>query len=221
MNSEDWDEVVEAWRAKYAAAQANMRARGGNLRTLIEVAAQHPLKSGLYPNEEFSARLNRGLELYTVYAGAGRDVEIYVPGSRHKYKGVADQISLSTAGRSYLIEHGVPDAAVRGEDLNLRYKGSDGVYGSADECFVAASFYKDANFGVLVSVSSPAQMLRKTLHYFEFGVVPLNFTASVQSGFHDYLDELFEQIPKVLTIDSTLQGDSAEAMRLRKERKPE
>jgi hypothetical protein len=63
-------------------------------------------------------------------------------------------------------------------------------------------------------------MLRKTLHYIEFGVVPLNFTVPVVDEFHDYLDELFEKIPRVLFGDSRLQGDSADAKKLRDERKP-
>jgi len=63
-------------------------------------------------------------------------------------------------------------------------------------------------------------MLRKTLHYIEFGVVPLNYTAPTLNAFHDYIEELFEQIPNILSVDSTLQGNSAEARRLREERKP-
>ncbi|MBQ9769687.1 MAG: hypothetical protein IJW27_05730 [Clostridia bacterium] len=41
-----------------------MRRRKRNKNILIEVAAQHPLKDGLYPDEEFTARLDRAIELY-------------------------------------------------------------------------------------------------------------------------------------------------------------
>jgi hypothetical protein len=212
--------MVQEWRAKYAAAKTAMSERAGNPSVLIEIAAQHPLRDGLYPNNEFSARLDRGRELFETYKTGGREVEIYVPGSRHVFEGRADQVSLSDAGRCYLIEQGVPASAIHGDDLNVKYKGEEGVYGSADECFVAASYYQDSEFGVLASVCSPAQMLRKTLHYIEFGVVPLNFTVPVVDEFHDYLDELFEKIPRVIFGDSRLQGDSADAKKLRDERKP-
>jgi hypothetical protein len=176
------------------------------------------LIDGVRPNDEFRSRLERGKELFEDYIIQGH-TEIYVPGSRHTFRGHADQVSLSQAGMSYQVELGVPSGAIRGEDLNYRYKGLDGVYCSADECFVTASYFKDANFGVLVSVVSPAQMVRKTLHYLQFGVIPLNFTVPVLNGFHDFLDELFEIIPRVLITDSTLQ-DGSEARRLRDERKP-
>jgi hypothetical protein len=215
-----WQEIQDQWRAKYMRARAFVRERAGKPGILIEIAAQHPLTDGVYPNDEFRARLTRGKEVFDRYRAVGDRVEVYVPGSRHVFQGRPDRISLSEAGRTYLINAGVPAAVIRGEDLNARYKGADGVYGSADECFVAASYYKDAGFGTLVSVLSPAQMLRKTLHYIEFGVVPLNVTAPTMEGFHDYLDELFEQIPRVLTVDSSLQHDSADARRLREERMP-
>jgi hypothetical protein len=212
-------ETAKAWRAKYQSAQALMEERSCKPSTLIEIAAQHPLRDGLYPNDEFRSRLDRGCELFDTYKTGGT-VEIYVPGSRHVFEGHADKVSLSDAGRSYLITQGIPESVIHGEDLNIKYKGAAGVYGSADECFVAACYYKDSGFGVLASVCSPAQMLRKTLHYIEFGVIPLNFTVPTMGGFHDYLDELFEQIPKVLTVDPRLQGDSIEAEKLRDERKP-
>lgn len=197
-----------------------MASRAGNPRVLIEIAAQHPLTDGIRPNEEFSARLERGRELFGRYREEGRFCEVYVPGSRHVFRGTADRVSLSEAGQAYLTGRGVPAAAIRGDDLNIKYKGGEGVYGSADECFVTASYYRDGDFGVLASVCSPGQMIRKTLHYIEFGVVPLNFTTPVLDGFHDYIDELFTQVPHVLAVDARVQGDSTEAKRLRAERKP-
>jgi hypothetical protein len=219
VNKAVWHDTFEEWHAKYLSAQNLMKERAENSSTLIEIAAQHPLHHGLYPNEEFRARLDRGRELFDNYKTRS-NVEIYVPGSRHVFEGRADQVSLSEAGQSYLIGQGVPPSVIHGEDLNLKYKGAAGVYGSADECYVAACYYKDSGFGALASVCSPAQMMRKTLHYIEFGVIPLNFTVPTMDGFHDYLDELFEQIPRVLTIDSRLQGESMEAKKLRDERKP-
>jgi hypothetical protein len=220
VTQEHENELRDLWRTKYSAARSFMAMRAGNPRVLIEVAAQHPLTGGVRPNEEFRTRLERGRELFDRYREGGHACEIYVPGSRHVIGEVTDRVSLSEAGCTYLAERGVPAAAVHGDDLNLKYKGSEGVYGSADECFVAASYYRDGDFGILASVCSPAQMIRKTLHYIEFGVVPLNFTAPVMEGFHDYIDELFIQVPYVLAVDSRVQGDSTEARRLRAERKP-
>jgi len=222
----DIDEQGEAarvkglWRSKYELAHSFMKERAWNKRALIEIGAQHPLLDGMYPNQEFSARLDRGRELFYQFEATGGYAEIYVPGSRHKFEGAPDHISLSEAGRSYLMGKGMPSSMIHGDDLNLQYKGSQGVYGSADECFVAASYFKDANFGVLISVCSPAQMLRKTLHYIEFDVIPLNYTVPVADSFHDYIEELFEKIPRVLSVGPILQGDSADARLLREERRP-
>ena len=220
QRQEESAELKDLWRSKYALARSFMAKRAVNTRTLIEIAAQHPLLDGVRPNREFSARLDRGQELFYQCEAFGNYVEIYVPGSRHTFEGKPDRISLSEAGQASMIRKGILSSAIHGDDLNARYKGSEGVYGSADECFVAASHYKDGDFGTLISVCSPAQMLRKTLHYIEFGVIPLNYTVPVADGFHNYLEELFEKIPRVLSVDPRLQGDSADARTLREERKP-
>ena len=47
----------EIWKEKSARAKANMELKQGNNGVLIEVAAQHPLKDGCWPNEEFEKRL--------------------------------------------------------------------------------------------------------------------------------------------------------------------
>ncbi|MFE7189484.1 hypothetical protein [Kitasatospora sp. NPDC057541] len=213
--------TAQRWRDRLSTAQAFMRARSHLPGVLIEVAAQHPLVDRAAPGEEFAARLRRGHELFRGYLEAGRPVEIYVPGSRHRHLGTEDENSLSQAGGEFLAELGVPSSAVHGDDLNERYKGDAGVYGSADECFVAASYFKDGGFGTLVSVCSPAQMMRKTLHYLQFGVHPLNHTAPTSEGFHDFLYELLVAVPEVMATDDTLQGPgSAGAEQLRVERRP-
>ncbi|MET7704054.1 hypothetical protein [Streptomyces sp. NPDC005485] len=219
--SERMTEARAAWDKRLEQARALMAARRGRPRALIEVAAQHPLVAGVRPNEEFEARLNRGRELYTQLVSEGMDVELYVPGSRHMFHGTADKISLSRAGSDYLAAHGVPAAHVRGEDLNRRYKGDDGVYNSADECFVTASHFKDSDFGTLISVLAPGQLHRKMLHYIHFGVLPLAHTAPTPTSFHNYVHEAFVELPHVLLEDPDLQTpDSPKATRLRAERRP-
>jgi hypothetical protein len=211
----------EYWEDKHIQAVSFMESRASLPAILIEVAAQHPLTDGYLPNEEFEKRLLLAKELYEQETRAGNRVEVYVPGSIHMYEGTADKISLSEAGREFLIEKGVPSESIRGDDLNKRYKGEEGVYNSADECFVSASYFKDADFGQLYSVHSPVQVFRKTLHYLEFGVLPLNFTAPAHRTFHNYIGEIFEAIPYVLFVDHSLQGrDSIRARELRESRKP-
>jgi hypothetical protein len=210
------------WEAQFVRARQFMQRRCELDSVLIEIAAQHPLVNGHEPGEEFTARLDLGHELFERFRRDATRVEIYVPGSRHVHEGIADKISLSSAGTMYLLSLGVPAHAIHGDDLNLAYKGVAGVYGSADECFVAASYFKDEDFGRLISVVSPAQLLRKTLHYAAFGVLPLSYTAPTEVMFHDYVEEVFNKIPYVLLKDHDLQSPDSEAANvLRGERKPE
>ena len=187
---------------------------------LIEVAAQHPLIDGVYPNPEFSARLDAAIKRYELERENGETVKIYVPGSRHMQNGVADRISLSKAGCDYLETQGVDSADLYGEDANSKYKGDDGVYNSSDECYVAASLFRDLGFGRLASYCSPAQLMRKALSYIQFGVFPDMYSVPCDDMFHDYVDEIFIHIPVFLGDGTGLQVDSDEAKRLRELRKP-
>jgi len=209
------------WTERYDLAKRFMESRKGIRKTLIEVASQHPLREGLYPAEEFEKRLSLGRELYLREIGEGKEVEIYVPGSRHVHNGVEDKRSLSDAGADFLISYDIPRAVVRGEDLNRRYKGADGVYCSADECFVASQYFKDGNFGRVLSVVSPVQQMRKALHYIWFGVIPLFYTAPVETPHHDYIREAYFWLPYVRDKDPDMQGtESLMTRKLREERKP-
>lgn len=209
------------WREKYSIAKENMQLceRNGS-GILIEVAAQHPLVNGTVPSKEFSQRLDLAAELYKKYTEQNNRVQIYVPGSRHRYNGIADDVSLSSAGVKYLIEKGIPAADLWGENANLQFKGKDGVYNSADECFVAAQLFKQLNAKQLVCVCSPYQAHRKILHYFEFGVVPYCYCTSADAMFHNILTEVFQAIPDVLYVDHSCQNPESERfIQSRKERK--
>jgi hypothetical protein len=210
------------WESKYDAALRYMSRPERSLhRGLIEVASQHPLARGREPDDEFKARLHLSIQLFRQRVAAGDEVEIYVPGSRHREGLVVDEISLSQAGKEYLIRLGIPQTSIRGEDLNEKYRGEAGVYGSADECYVTASYYRDGNFGTLLSVLSPAQVMRKALHYVAFGVLPLLHTAPVLPMHHNFIDEAFDSIPRVLFDDAYLEpSESAWARELRNERRP-
>jgi hypothetical protein len=180
--------------------------RGG---VLIEVAAQHPLDNGMFPNEEFSARLELAAKLYKQLKTEDRQVKIFVPGSIHK----GDKISLSMAGEYWLLDLGVPSTDVLSEGVNVVYKPT-GVYNSIDECYVACCLFDDLGYGELHCVCSPAQVMRKALGYIEYGRIPQFHTAPVADMFHNYIEELFVNIPKVLNNEW-----DAEAEILRKERK--
>ena len=211
----------EDWEEKLRRSKLLMQERGGINKILIEVAAQHPLVDGRYPNEEFKNRLLLGKKLYHLNKKSEAVIEIYVPGSRHKHQGIADKISLSQAGRDFLIENGVPAEIIHGDDLNTRYKGELGVYDSADECFVAASYFRNEGFGQLLSVVSPVQLTRKALHYIWFGVMPLLYSAPAEKSYHNWVGEVFELIPYVLGVDPSLQGPASSlANQYRQERIP-
>ena len=213
-------EVRQQWEKRYADATTFMAGRRDRAPALIEVAAQHPLRVDGAPAAEFEARLRLGVRLFGELAES-RPVEIYVPGSRHRDGDAVDPVSLSDAGGAFLRDAGIPAGAIRGEDLNERYRGDDGVYGSADECFVTASYYRDGLFGPLLAVVSPGQLQRKMLHYLAFGVLPLLHTAPTLPMYHDPVAEAFDAIPRVLTEDPDLQpGTSAWAGHLRAARRP-
>lgn len=208
------------WRKLAEEARDVMAQVRENDGLLIEVAAQHPLIDGIYPNPEFSARLDAAIKRYELERENRETVKIYVPGSRHMQNGIADRISLSAAGCNYLETHGVDPADLYGKDANSKYKGDDGVYNSSDECYVATRLFRDLGFGRLASYCSPAQLMRKALSYIQFGVLPDMYSVPCDDMFHDYVDEVFIHIPVFLGDGTGLQVDSDEAKRLREIRKP-
>ncbi len=220
-------EKSDYWYEKEAEAKANIKRRKRNRHVLIEVAAQHPLVDGMYPNEEFKARLDRAIDLFRQKTSEGFIAEIYVPGSVHlDGDGVADYRSLSEAGCEYLKENGIPEEFLHGNEMNNRYdhvRAHKGVYNTADECYIAAQiFMREANpFRQLYSVCSPNQLMRKTLFYVEFGIFPAIITVPTDNMFHNFFNEMFRSIPYILDCDKTYQDESsAEAIRTRKERMP-
>ncbi len=214
--------ALQYWKKKYDSAQALMLQReiaGGDI--LIEIAAQHPLNTNGTPGEEFSKRLDLGIELYNRLKKENKNVKIYVPGSLHMHNGVVDIKSLSDAGTTYLRQHGISDDSLIGETANLKYKGDDGVYNSADECYVAAKLFLDSNFSQLHCVCSPGQIARKELFYMEFGVIPYFHSVSCLTMFHNTAYELLETLPRVLLKDHSWQKpDSIDGIRTRMDRNP-
>ena len=93
---------------------------------LIEVAAQHPLKDGVYPDIEFKKRLDLGVRLYNKYKDLGYKVSIYVPGSLHK----GDKIALGDAGRNYLIKNKINIDDILATEVTEELSDGNGVYGS-------------------------------------------------------------------------------------------
>lgn len=211
------------WQKKYEESRSNQKKNRKNDKTLIEVAAQHPLVRGEYPGVEFEARLNEALRIYRQLKERGTEAEIFVPGSIHlDPEGDPELFSLSEAGINWLKNVGVDPSALHGEDLIEKYQGRRnwyGVYNTGDECDIASLYYFEGGFGTLISVCSPNQLMRKSLFYMDHGILAQIVTVPVENMYHNLIDELFDAVPYVLSEDPNIQGkDSKEAVRTRKER---
>lgn len=168
-------------------------------KVLIEVAAQHPLKEGKFPREEYAKRLDIVCEL------VDEDTYIYLLGSLH----APDDIPLSEVGKEYLLKKGVPE-----DRLIIT---GDEVYNSTDECKVASRILVENEFAELICICSPAQLMRKALSYISFGVYPSFRIASCEELFHSYVEEVTRNIPILLNGSKELEREKE---RLCEERKP-
>lgn len=213
------EEAKEYWYEKQRLAQQTMEGRRGCNGILIECASK-VLEDGLHPDSEFRARLDRTIELYHKLCQENEVVHIYVPGTLHKENGISDQCTLSTAGRRYLIERGIPDEIILGDIENEQYKGNEGVLNSADECFVASRIFFDGQYRELHCVCSPIQVTRKWFYYLEFGLVPLIHSVPIADS--DIMDIVTEQLrgtENVIYNDHNAQSHDSEVwINSRKER---
>lgn len=191
---------INQWKEKEMEAKYKSKGRK-NLykKILIEVAAQHPLKKGKFPGEEYAKRLDIAYELMS------EDVCIYLPGSLH----IPDEIPLSEAGKEYLLKLGIPEDKIITTD--------DEVYNSTDECKVASRILIENEFAELICICSPAQLMRKALSYISFGVYPSFRIASCDELFHSYVEEAMRNIPILLNGGKELEKEKE---RLCEERKP-
>ena len=172
------------------------------------------LKDGKYPAEEFHVRLNLGIKLYKELSNS-QTVKFYIPGSRHQENGRADLVSLSEAGRNYLISKGIPQENIFADDANYEIMGEKGVYNSADECYVSCKLFEKYHFKELHCVCSPNQMMRKMLCYIDFGYFPNIHTASYEKMYHNPINEIFECIPKVLENNQKAQDETRNSRRVK------
>ena len=210
------------WKEKYLLAKENMASQSEITDSiLIEVAAQHPLMKDGTPGKEFKARLDKCIELYKKYKAQDIEVKIYVPGSIHQYKNNIDPISLSQSGINYLLSHNVDENDIYPENINAKYKGDDGVYNTADECFVSSKIFFDDDYAKLITICSPNQVTRKTILYLEFGVIPLCYSVPMDNMYHDIISEIFVNLDSLLFKDHDWQNPNSEAfISTRQERKP-
>ena len=214
----NFEQAKAQWTRYYNLAVKNMKMHEKcSNKILIEIAAQHPLLDGIKPSMSFVQRLDRGLSLYQEMRANGAECNIYVPGSIH----IGDHISLSRAGIQYLLSSGqIAKKDIIDDSANERIKGEQGVYNSADECFVASKLFLEGNYKGLICVCSANQLLRKKLFYIRFGVIPSMWSVPDDS-FHSDIDEIFDAIPNVLFKDNDWQQKySEQAVRTRLERKP-
>ena len=221
-DEEKKETALAEWEKAYRAAQQEEQYRDETAGVLIEVAAQHPLRGGRRPNPEFCRRLDFAKDLFDRCAQRGIPAKIYVPGSRHRCEKIVDKISLSEAGTQYLREKGVPPDCLFGEESNRKYKGEQGVYNSADECYVAAQLFRDGEFGRLVCVCSPSQTLKKELFYLQYGILALCYGIPDEKMYHSPVYEAAAILPNILYDDHDWQGeDSYYGNRTRAERRVE
>ena len=219
------DAALDYWKNKLNTARQTMRGRYDPNKTadrsgchLIEVSAKHPLENGMDPDKEFRSRLDAAAALYRRLKESGKSVTVYVPGSLH----TPDKCSLSAAGKRYLESAGIPADDIVGEKENRDIKGSDGVYNSADECFVATQLFLRGKYEMLHCVCSPNQLARKQLFYLEFGVLPLFHAVPCEEMAHDPVDEILLMLPDIIKRDHSWQGaDSRNGQRTRDQRMPE
>ena len=211
------------WEAKYDEAKDTMLHRAEIYDgVLIEVAAQHPLFRKTEPNAEFRQRLDKAIELYNSLSEQNIPVTIYLPGSRHKFKGIADNVSLSQAAVNYLVSKGIPSDVLLGDDTSFKYKGEDGVYNSADECYVASKIFLEGEYAKLICICSPNQIMRKNLFYIEFGCLPVCYGVTAENMHHaNVVKEIFDSLNTVLYFDHSWQDKSSDLYKFfREERKP-
>lgn len=191
---------VYQWKEKEMEAKFKTQGRR-NLykKILIEVAAQHPLRDGKFPGEEYTKRLDIAYELMS------EDVYIYLPGSLH----TPDEIPLSEAGKEYLLKLGIPEEKIITTD--------DEVYNSTDECKIASKILLENDFAEIICICSSSQLMRKALSYISFGVYPSFRIASCDELFHSYVEEAIRNIPILLNGGKELEREKE---RLCEERKP-
>lgn len=211
------DTAKSEWKQYYDEAQRNMQQHQNCRKELIEIAAQHPLIQGESPDEIFRSRLDAGMDLYEKLRNEGKKTVIYVPGDLH----IPDKRSLSSAGVQYILSTGRVSADdLLGEEMNRKYKGDEGVYNSADECYVASRVFLDGDFCRLHCVCSDSQAQRKKLFYWKAGVIPMIHTVPNDS-FHNDFNETFDVVPDIIFNDHDWQDkNSVHYRRTRSSRKP-
>ena len=211
-------EEYKTWKNYYKKALAHTHEilhDNSRVGTLIEVSAQHPLVNGREPNEEYKARLNKAIELYYLMKKDNIDVKIYVTGSRHTYNSVTDAVSLSTAGRRYLCEQGISPSNIYAEEVEHTYILESGIYCSEDECKATYKLFCDTKYQKLICVCSPIQLMRKYLYYIKLGIAPDMVSVPCENMFHDPIEEIFVNIPKVI------YNNVSEIEKIRKDRMPQ
>lgn len=214
----DVDKDYLKWKNYYkkALAHTNELLHDSNRAgTLIEVSAQHPLVNGREPNEEYKARLDKATELYYLMKKDNREVKLYTTGSRHTYNGIADKVSLSAAGKRYLYKQGINPSDIYAEEVEHKYTQKSGIYCSEDECKATYKLFCDTNYQKLICVCSPIQLMRKYLYYIELGIVPDMISVPCENMFHDPIEEIFVNIPKII------YNNVSEIEKIRKDRIPQ
>ena len=229
MHLVDYLPDLNYWNWMYEHAQP----ANANGLTLIEIAAQHPLKNGKEPAEEFEGRLQEAIRLYRSLKNEKQDriVKLYVPGSRHCENGKCDKLTLSQAGIEYLKKHlnEIEQLDIlKEEDTNQKYM-PNGVYNSMDECYVASEIYKEllsvykSKEGQIICVCSPNQVMRKTFIYLRYGIEVMCHSVPIPGKmmYHNPVWEYFGSLHKAVYSNNDWQNpENDQFIESRKSRSP-
>lgn len=101
------------------------------------------------------------------------------------------------------------------EEVEHTYMQESGIYCSEDECKATYKLFRDTNCQKLICVCSPIQLMQKYLYYIKLGIAPDMVSVPCENMFHDPIEEIFVNIPKVI------YNNVSEIEKIRKDRIPQ
>lgn len=165
INRQPWmNDQQYAWAQQEEISRVNTirRLHDGEGKVLIAIKAQHPLNPDGTPGPEYTARLNKALELaYSLMDNGSFDIVFMTFGGIHE--GCAT-VSLADAGASWLIANDIDRDSIIVHDQ---------IFSGNDEDDIAAQeFANDADYSELHVVMSAGQYDRSRFYFMSTGWQP-------------------------------------------------